>query len=83
MSFIGVLLSSWGRECWLLYVLLPCGSCADPESFANSDNVILYFCRRERIQIPLKRNADNGPTFNAGLVALRILIISGDPDSYC
>ena len=50
----------------------------------NSDNAFFFLFRGERIQIPLKMafrwRADDGPTLNAGLVALRI---SGDPVQYC
>ena len=54
----------------------------------NSDNV---FFRGEGIHIPLKRaiiglpakcHADDGPTLNAGLAALRILRNSGRPVQY-
>ena len=57
-----------------------------------------FFFRGERIQIALKAGhhrparetpftfflrADDGPTLNTGLVALRILIIAGHPVQYC
>ena len=50
-----------------------------------------FFCcffREERFHIPLEAghhrwHADDGPTLNAGLVASRILIISGVPVQYC
>ena len=63
----------------------------------NSDNDFLFFKGREDPNITKsgpsparQRNAinsgwraDDGPTLNAGLVALRILRISGDPIQYC
>ena len=38
---------------------------------------------RPTSETPFKWRADDGPIFNVGMVALRILKISGDPGQFC
>ena len=73
-------------------------SCADPESFVRvrpTLDLTTFLLRGEMTKIPSsarQRNAismafrwpaDDGPTLNAGLVALKILRIAGDPVQNC